>query len=273
MIQAPRAILFLGCALLSARTALGSGAQVLTHGQLKPGKIVSAKIGAGRSHVYELPLEAGQFVHLVLYTPGFPVLLNLSSIERKFAGGAGRKESFYWLSDQSNKFRLELSSEEPGKPALFKLELQGLRPATPQDQQRVSGYRALDRARRAIDDHEYKQAVADLEQVVALFQQAADRQLEAETLLNLGIAWDKQYDHQRSAAYFEKSLAIYREIKEPDGEGDALRNLAYQYFDLDQRQKAYEEPLSVWVGSKSGLDVRALRKPSRLPCNSAHTEG
>src|ERR1700733_7462543 len=114
------------------------------HGQLKSGKVVSGKVAAGVAHAYKLEVVEGQFVDIAYYQPGFPSILWISSagekdavMERKLPGASGRREPIYWIAPRSGKFRIEISSGEPGNPALFKVELRELRRATPQDEKRI----------------------------------------------------------------------------------------------------------------------------------------
>ena len=79
-------------------------------------------------------------------------------------------------------------------------------------------------------------------------QEASDRKAEAGRLLNQGL---QQYRNNQTQAAFqswEKTLQIYREIKDRAGAGRALGGLGIAYRELGQYQKAitfYEQDLAI----------------------------
>src|ERR1700677_3472900 len=114
---------FCRCSFLQAQTAA-------LHGPLKVGKIFTNKIAGGQSQAYEVTLEPGRFIHVILVQPAFATVLRLYSpdrreilIERKLAGAIGRREPLYWIASTLGRYRVELSTDEPGKPASFGIQL------------------------------------------------------------------------------------------------------------------------------------------------------
>lgn len=227
---------------LSAQTA---GNRVAPHGRLKLGRVQSQKVAAGQAHAYELRVEAGQFVHLAVVQPGFPTVVQVTPasgrpplLERHLHGGAGWPEPLYWIAPSAGAFRVEVSSDEPGRPAGFTIELRESRKATPQDETRVAGQHEFERASSLNDSHEYDLAMTAWQQALTLFQQAGDRERQGATLFNLGFTRNKQSQFQEAISFFERSVQIFREIREPRGEDNALKNLASQYRALNQPDRA-----------------------------------
>ena len=75
-------------------------------------------------------------------------------------------------------------------------------------------------------------------QCLIIYQAIHDRQGEAASLGNLGLAYCSLGEYERAITYHEKSLAIQREIKNCQGEAMVLENLAIAYCSLGKYQQA-----------------------------------
>jgi CHAT domain-containing protein/Tfp pilus assembly protein PilF len=71
-------------------------------------------------------------------------------------------------------------------------------------------------------------------------QTTQDRQAEADRLLERGNQLNKISQFREALQVFEKSLQIYREIKNLKGEGNALNNIGNAYSSLGKYQKSIE---------------------------------
>ncbi|MEG4030028.1 MULTISPECIES: CHAT domain-containing tetratricopeptide repeat protein [unclassified Microcoleus] len=72
------------------------------------------------------------------------------------------------------------------------------------------------------------------QQSLVIYQATHDRQWEANSLGNLGIAYDFLGESELGIACQEKQLAIYREIKDRQGEANSLINLGISYCSLGE---------------------------------------
>ena len=75
-------------------------------------------------------------------------------------------------------------------------------------------------------------------QCLIIYQAIHDRQGEAASLGNLGLAYCSLGEYERAITYHEKSLAIQREINNCQGEAMVLENLAIAYGSLGKYQQA-----------------------------------
>jgi CHAT domain-containing protein len=81
-----------------------------------------------------------------------------------------------------------------------------------------------------------------------MYQEIKDRQGEAQTLRNLGTAYDSLGDSAKAITYQEQGLAIFREIKNQLGEAISLGELGNAYFSLGRYARAidyHEQGLAV----------------------------
>ncbi|MDJ1172713.1 CHAT domain-containing protein [Roseofilum capinflatum] len=87
---------------------------------------------------------------------------------------------------------------------------------------------------------QFRGATASWEQALALYREMGNRRGEANSLGNLGLAYQSLGQYQRAIAFQEKSLTIAREIGYRQGEAASLGNLGLAYQSLGQYQKAID---------------------------------
>jgi CHAT domain-containing protein len=75
---------------------------------------------------------------------------------------------------------------------------------------------------------------------LAIAKQIVDRNGEATSLSNLGVAYNNLGQYQKAIEYYQQSLAIKKQIGDRNGEGISLNNLGSGYHSLGQYQKAIE---------------------------------
>jgi tetratricopeptide (TPR) repeat protein len=95
---------------------------------------------------------------------------------------------------------------------------------------------------------QFREALQVGEQALEIYREIGDRQGEAYSLNNLGLAYDGLEQYQRAIDFYEQSLAIDREIGDRQGEVYALNNLGNTYKNLNQYQQAinyHEQSLAI----------------------------
>jgi CHAT domain-containing protein len=95
------------------------------------------------------------------------------------------------------------------------------------------------------------------QQCLMIYQAVHDREGEAATLVNLGIAYASQGEYERVIDLQQQSLAIYREIGDRQCEAKSLGNLGNGYYFMGQYKEAfasYEESLALCqkIGDRQG---------------------
>ncbi len=111
----------------------------------------------------------------------------------------------------------------------------------------------------------YDRAQRDLERSLALFQEAGDRWWCADVLQLLGFSTWTQDDLERTAAYFQRSLQIRRDLRDQVGLAGLLTNLAalagFDRGDVAQGVDLYLESASLYrhLGDAAGR-VMALEQ-------------
>lgn len=75
---------------------------------------------------------------------------------------------------------------------------------------------------------------------VALAQIPTERKAEADRLFQQGMQQSLTSQFQAALKSWQQALSIYRELKDPKGEMDALKNLSTTYFQIGDYDRGFE---------------------------------
>jgi tetratricopeptide (TPR) repeat protein len=240
----------------SAHSAVPSNAESQSiQGHLELGHSVRQQITGGQTHVYVIALETGQFVRLAVSASDIAIVIRLFSpsgneklVELNLPQ-TQRQEPVCWVAKTSGEYRLEISaSGQAPNTYQYEIKLEKLRPAAPDDQDRIAAQELFEQARGLTAKKEYEGAVEAQEKALALSRGVKDREREATALSGIGEAYDGLNQGDKAISDFEQALAVFREIKDRQGEGRALNNLGSTYDDLSKFEKAigyYEQALAI----------------------------
>jgi CHAT domain-containing protein/Tfp pilus assembly protein PilF len=112
----------------------------------------------------------------------------------------------------------------------------------------AEAYRLLEQGNRQDDISQFREALQSWEQALTIYREIGNRQGEAASLGNLGIAYKSLGQYHKVIEFDEQSLQIEREIGNRDGEAASLCNLGNSYYYLGQYDKAikfYEQSLVI----------------------------
>jgi tetratricopeptide (TPR) repeat protein len=87
---------------------------------------------------------------------------------------------------------------------------------------------------------EARKAIEYYEKALAVAREIGDKSGQGNALGNLGIAYKNLGEARKAIEYYEKALAVAREIGDKSGQGNALGNLGIAYKNLGEARKAIE---------------------------------
>jgi len=87
---------------------------------------------------------------------------------------------------------------------------------------------------------QFREALASWQAALAIYREIGDRAGEGNALGNLGVAYDSLGQYQQAIDLYEQHLTITREIGDRAGEGAALGNLGVAYDSLGQYQQTID---------------------------------
>jgi CHAT domain-containing protein/tetratricopeptide (TPR) repeat protein len=238
--------------------------------RLTPGKLVERDLTAGASHSYQIRLNAGQLLQVVVEQKGIDVVITLlASNNQKLAeadspNGTQGLESLTYIAETSGDYVLTISSLEKQAPAgRYTIRIQEPRAATQQDKARAAAERAF---REAVQlnaqqtAESLKKAIPKYEEAVSGWRSAGDREFEGLAINNLAQVYYTLGDRKKALELFSQALSIMQATGEKLGEATTLSNIAAVYEDLGEKDKALDYynkalPLRRAVGDKAGEGV------------------
>lgn len=176
-------------------------------GELRPGGVVASDLDREETHVYRLPLEAGQYLRLQVEQYGVDVELVLSSPEGEVLLRADRPindrgpELVLALAGASGEHRLTVRAYPKYGPGRYEARLEALRPASARDRLAATTYRRF----REAEGLPREEAIRAWEETLATWRELDETVLEGEVLARIGIdhyyhgEWEHSAERTREA--------------------------------------------------------------------------
>jgi CHAT domain-containing protein/Flp pilus assembly protein TadD len=244
--------------LLVCTLGLSASAQVAPEPTtLVPGQPVERQIAGGESHTYQITLQAGQFMRVVLEQKAIGVTLVLAAPDGKQVlevnlTPAGALESLSAEATASGDYRLTVRGG--GSAAIagsYQVRLEVKAAATVQDRQRIAAERLMLEASelQSQGGKTAEQRIDKLQQALSVWRELGDQYWAAWSLSSIGVAYYRLSRYEKAIEYTEQALAIHREVKSRAGEAQALNNLGLDYDNLSRYEQAigyYEQATAIY---------------------------
>jgi tetratricopeptide (TPR) repeat protein len=106
--------------------------------------------------------------------------------------------------------------------------------------QKAEADRLRQQGREQYQTSQFEAALQSWQRTLTIYREIKDRFGEGACLGNLGLVYLSLGDYAKAIEYQQKRLAIAREIKDRFGEGQSLGNLGLAYYSLGDYTKAIE---------------------------------
>jgi CHAT domain-containing protein/tetratricopeptide (TPR) repeat protein len=257
--------LHLGSLLAQASVSQGNvvgGAQEVR--SLEPGKPIERDLSGGQSHSYQITMTSGQYLHLVVDQRGIDVRLVLFVPDDKKMSEVNNthriegSETVLVVTEATGRYRVEVcSSEKTAKTGRYVIKVEELREATAEDKHRVAAESVFREAERLQDgtSEAKRKSIEKYHEALSLYRRAGDRGREAQTLRNIGMAYESFGEMHKALDKFNEALLIFRAVGDRIGEAITLDNIGEVYSSLGEQQKALEKlhealPITRAVGDR-----------------------
>jgi tetratricopeptide (TPR) repeat protein len=222
---------------------------------LEPGRPIERETVGNDTHSYQITLAAGQFLHVVVEQFDAYVIVKLFGPDGKelidARGWLEAPQRAWWIAESTGGYRLEVSTRS-GKPGRYRVSIEELRPATPQDHLRLAAYNIwlegfdlrYQETRESIP-----KAVEKLQEARRLWQALDDRSMEALALLQIIIACNSLGEYQKALEYGHQALALRQTVRDRYWEASVLIFIGEAHHALGEYQKEIEfteQSLPLW---------------------------
>ncbi|HVR95414.1 MAG TPA: CHAT domain-containing tetratricopeptide repeat protein [Thermoanaerobaculia bacterium] len=228
---------------------------------LRPGLAVDREIRGGEIQELRLPIQAGQYLRLRFEQRGAKATGNLTGPGGETLAALGDPARKFWrerlslITRSAGEVRWSVTVPEDGEPAgRYIVEVEELRPARPEDGDRVQAEQLMAEAHRtaAQDTEEANhQALARLGDSLELWRRIGDRAGEIDALVEIG--WTEQKSEPACKAARE-ALVLAQEGGYRKGEAGALTILGQYERDSANKSDLLERALRLWQdeGDRAG---------------------
>jgi CHAT domain-containing protein/tetratricopeptide (TPR) repeat protein len=224
---------------------------------LAPGQPVEREIAGGQSHTFQITLQTGQFMHVMVEQKAIGVALVLAAPDGKQVlevnlTPAGGLESLSAEATASGDYRLTVRAA--GSAAIagsYQVRLEVKAAATVQDMQRIAAERWMLEASelQRQGGKTAEQTIDKLQQALSVWRELGDQYWAAWSLSSIGLAYYRLSRYEKAIEYSEQALAIHREVTSRAGEAQALNNLGLDYDNLGRYEQAigyYEQATAIY---------------------------
>ncbi|HKX31427.1 MAG TPA: CHAT domain-containing protein [Blastocatellia bacterium] len=220
--------------------------------ELEPGHPIRHDLAAGQQQTYQIKLNAGQFLRVIIEQDGIDVVVRVTGpddrqlLELDSESRVRGQESVTLVSEAAGEYRLVVQPRQRGVPAGgYEIRIEELRAATGDD-------RALEESRRLLAEYlkhlrvgRYDQALASAESALKIRERVLgpDHPDVAFVLRRMAILHNISGDHAQAEALFQRALDVLERSLGPEHPGVALalNNVAIIYTQKGDYVKA--EPL------------------------------
>jgi CHAT domain-containing protein/tetratricopeptide (TPR) repeat protein len=242
-----------GFSFLSSPFSKSSKAAIQEPPFLELNKLIDRNIAQGEIHAYRVRLVAGDFIHI--NTESKEVLLGY-----EVSGPDGRQvldvgklggtpfgvKPVSLVAETSGDYLIKIRPVD--KPGKYKILLDALRPATPQDRSRARGEAAFVKADALFQrgrKEDLQQAVEILRASLSQWRAAEIPLAEADALTVMGLAHRRLGEMQQAIERYQQAFEIFQKQNWDIGGALMLNNIGVAYAEMGDRAMAIRYYLPV----------------------------
>jgi CHAT domain-containing protein/tetratricopeptide (TPR) repeat protein len=226
------------------------GVAIGAHTELVPGVPIERELAGGETHVYQVTLAAGQYLHAVaeqrgidlqiaVFAPDGKELISIDNLSAMVGA-----EPISVLAETQGVYRLEVSPTNKEAPkGRYELQIDELRTATPEDKTRIDAQKGLAEGRKLSAQgtaESYAKSLDKLEKALGQWQTLGDRWHAAVTLNEIATVHYSISKLEPARNEYEQVLTLWRNLNDTRGEAEALNNIGTVHGKLGDPRRALE---------------------------------
>ncbi len=215
--------------------------------ELTPRQTIEREISGGQVHLYEISLNAGQYLLVTSDQKAIDLRLTFTGPESKQLATInlirpGGIESLAAEAEADGEYQLAIRASGAATVRGAYLLRAERRSPTTEDRKRLMAQNLVLRAKHLIQQGpgSAQQVVEDSEQALALWRELNDQQMIASSLVEIGGANFILARHDKATEYARQALAVARAAKDRGGEEYALYLMAVISASLNQHEQAIQ---------------------------------
>ncbi|MCI0392447.1 MAG: CHAT domain-containing protein [Acidobacteria bacterium] len=223
--------------------ATGSNSATQDARELAPGAPIERELSGGETHAYRIALIEGQYVRALVKGQEIKILVTLQAPggEKIFERSRNhhlRPEVILALARRSGDHHLTVSArEQQGLRGSYRIKIEELRNALPEDHQRVAAERTMaegERLRSQGKAASYAKALEKFEESMSNWRAIGDQVGEAQALNFMGLIHRALGDSRKALDLYNRALPLFRAGGDRLGEAETLNNMAVAHQALGE---------------------------------------
>jgi CHAT domain-containing protein len=214
---------------------------------LKTGVVLNQTIQANSVHIYEVSLQAGQYLKVIAEQRGVDVMLRLFSpdgtllAESDSPNSTEGQEPISVIATVPGSYRIEVRPIQPDTSGQYRIRVAALQEATTTDQKNITAERAFMEAYLNLKDKSRQGALVKYLEALQIFQADGSRYQESLTLSQIGWTYWHLGEYLKAVSFYQQALAVFRELGDSKEEIETLNTISEIYLDyLKDYNKAIE---------------------------------
>jgi CHAT domain-containing protein len=218
--------------------------QIEDKGPLEPGQVIPGELRGRKGHRYQIALQAGQYVHVVVEQKGVDVSAQLFSPTGEGGllidspGGAQGPESVHDVVEVAGNYPLEIVCEE-GDPGIYEARVE-VRAATDLDRKRVAAERRFFDAEELRRAESWAKAREAYREVLADFQEIGAEERVADSWFRIGWMSKELGEGTDAVEGFDRARTLYARLGRWADEATMLNFLGDLQYQSGDFQKSLE---------------------------------
>src|SRR6185369_6189223 len=220
---------------------------------LEQGKPIERQLAGGESHYYQLNVDAGQYVYVIVDQKGIDVVASLFGPDGKLItavdnpNGANGAEPVHITAEATGIYRIEVTAfEKSARPGRYEVKLVELRSATQHDRDRLAARRAFDEAERLQSKgtrDSLEAAIKKYQEALDLYRVIQDRSEQYTMLLGIGNTALSMQQWPLALERFDQAFVIAQKLKDNFRQGRALERSEAVYIGSGEWEKALQKSI------------------------------
>jgi CHAT domain-containing protein/Tfp pilus assembly protein PilF len=246
------------CLYFDASAATKFPSEILRAAQHQESGITSLEVGApikrriepDTTHVYLVPLSAGQYFRAIVDQQGADVVATLLApngqrlIQVDGITGSTGPEPLSLIAEEAGEHRIEVRLSNKKAPAgLYEIRIEALRPPTQADRDQAAAeklYSDADQLRSQPGVESRRKALEKYEQALPLFLTVNDLASARACYFLAGFIYHSLSELQKALDYYGRALVLSKQLGDTANEGVLLNNTGGVFDILGEPRKALE---------------------------------
>lgn len=214
-------------------------------GRLEPGQVIPGNLKGGEGHRYQIEMQAGQYVHVVVEQKGVDVAVQLFTPTGEgrpvvdSPNGANGPESVHDIVEIAGSYPLEIVCAD-GEPGVYEARIEARRAATDLDRKRVAAERRFLEAEDLRRAESWVKAREVYRETLAVFQEIGEEGREADAWFRIGWMNKELSERADASAAFERAQTLYAKLGRQAEEATMLNYLGTLQYQSGEIQKSLD---------------------------------